>query len=163
MRVRSGLVKIVAGLAVSALLLYGLAYAAWKNVTGPHCTTAEEDLIPVLTAQRIIDTYPDGAIAQPGYSGCFRDDPFPYAGKSYTFSGTREDYISFYETAAKNDGWQPIDGPYEAPCYTKKLGDATAFLLVVPVLEPGADGIEEYSIDIAAAYGDTPEDGGLLC
>ncbi|WP_143591148.1 hypothetical protein [Thermoactinospora rubra] len=106
MTVRSGPVKIFIGLAVTALLSSGLAYAALTSVTGSECTAAEEDLIPVLKAQKILAVHPRGALARDDYSGCFQDDPFPYAGRFYEFPGARKDYIAFYEAAVKADGWR---------------------------------------------------------
>ncbi|MEU7839228.1 hypothetical protein [Nonomuraea sp. NPDC049129] len=162
MRVRAAFVKITITLAATALLLSGLAYIALRTVAGSECTAAEEDLIPVLAAQNILASHPGDAVTRDSYTGCFRDDPFPYAGKFYEFSGTQEDYASFYETVAKADGWRPIvpEESSEDVCYTKKLGDATAFLSVG---EQSVDGVQGYGIDISASYGEVPEDGGLLC
>jgi hypothetical protein len=98
---------------------------------------------------------PDQIINMPG--PCW----FPYAGKFYEFSETREDYLSFYEAAVKDNGWLPVDfdGSSEQFCYIKKLGGATA---VLSVAAHGVDGVQGYDIGIAA-YGEDPGNGGLLC
>ncbi|MBG0827644.1 hypothetical protein HS041_07690 [Planomonospora sp. ID67723] len=151
MKSRSTPVEIVTVLAVAALLLGGLAYATWRSITGPHCTAAEEDLLPTLAAQKILDVHPDGAVEQDSYANCFQDDPFPYAGKRYRFVGTREDHLSFYEAAARNDGWQLVtpEEPSDFVCYTKKLGDDTVFL---SVSGNKIGGVSEYNIDIGTGY-----------
>jgi hypothetical protein len=162
MEVRSRFMKAIAGLAVTALLLGGLAYMTLMTFTGSECTSDEEELIPVLAAQKILTAHPEKAVVQDGYTGCFPDDPFPYAGNFYEFPGTREEYTSFYETAATADGWRPVitEEPSEDICYTRKIGEATAFLSVG---RHSVDGVEGYGIDISASYGDVAEDGGLLC
>jgi hypothetical protein len=162
MEVRSGFMKIIAGLAVIALLLGGLVYMTLMTSTGSACTVEEEDLIPVLAAQKILSAHPEKAITQDGYTGCFQDDPFPYAGNFYEFPGAREEYASFYETAARADGWRPVvaEGPSEDICYTRKIGEATAFLSVEG---RNVDGVEGYGINISASYDDVPEAGELLC
>ncbi|WP_345579591.1 hypothetical protein [Nonomuraea rosea] len=162
MEVRSGFMKVIAGLTVAALLLGGLAYMTLMTFTGPECTSEEEDLITVLAAQEILTAHPQEAVAHDAYTGCFQDDPFPYAGTFYEFPGTWEEYTSFYETAAKADGWRPVvtEEPATDICYTKKIGRAKAFLTVGG---HRVDDIEGYGIDISASYSDVPENGGLLC
>ncbi|MFB4292841.1 hypothetical protein ACBI99_34720 [Nonomuraea sp. ATR24] len=85
-----------------------------------------------------------------------------HAGRFYESSGIQGEYTSFYDTAAKADGWRPvvIEDPATDTCYTKKIKGATAFLSVG---RHRVDGVEGYGIDISASYGDVPEDGGLLC
>ncbi|WP_125640900.1 hypothetical protein [Nonomuraea sp. WAC 01424] len=122
MEIRSGFVKVIVGLAVTALLLGGLGYMTLRTFSGPEGTSEEEDLIPLLAAQRILTAYPQKAVARDGYSGCFQDDPFPYAGRFYEFPGPKEEYTTFYETAAKTDGWRPVitEEPSTNTCYTKR-------------------------------------------
>ncbi|MFI6921292.1 hypothetical protein ACIBIZ_15155 [Nonomuraea spiralis] len=162
MEIRSGFVKVIVGLAVTALLLGGLGYMTLRTFSGPEGTSEEEDLIPLLAAQRILTAYPQKAVAHDGYSGCFQDDPFPYAGRFYEFPGPKEEYTTFYETAAKTDGWRPVitEEPSTNTCYTKKIEEATAFLLVEG---HHVDGVEGYGINISASYSGVPEDGGILC
>lgn len=163
MRVRSALVKVVAGLTVTVFLLSGLAYMTLRAAdAGSECTAAEEDLIPTLAAQKILAAHPDNAVARDSHTGCFQDDPFPYAGKFYEFPSHRQNYTSFYEAAAKGDGWRPVaveDSPDDI-CFTKKIGDATAFLSVGG---HSIDGVSGYDISISASYDEVPEDGGLMC
>jgi hypothetical protein len=162
MEVRPWLVKIIAGLAITALLLGGLVYMTLMTFTGSECTSEEEDLILVLAAQEILTAQPQKAVAHDSYTGCFQDDPFPYAGRFYEFPGAQEKYASFYATAAKADGWRPVATEELSTdiCYTKKIEGATAFLWVG---RHSVEGVEGYGIDISASYGDVPEDGGLLC
>ncbi|GAA0390788.1 hypothetical protein GCM10009530_47530 [Microbispora corallina] len=162
MRVGARSVTIIFGLAMAALAVSGLGYTALRTSTGSECTSAEEALIPVLAAQTILAARPDSAVARDRYSGCFQDDPFPYAGTFYEFRGHRESYASFYEAKAKADGWRPVvaDEPSEDVCYTKKVGDATAFLSVGA---NSVDAVQGYSITVSASYQEVPEDGGLLC
>lgn len=162
MRVNAGFMRIIAGLAVTAVLLGGLTYRTLRTGAVSECTAAEEELIPVLAAQKILAAHPGGAVARDSYAGCFQDDPFPYAGKFYEFPATGEDYTSFYAAVAKADGWRPVvaEAPSEDACYIKRLGDATAFLSVGA---HSVDAIQGYGIDISASYGEVPEDGELLC
>ncbi|MET7466835.1 hypothetical protein [Nonomuraea sp. NPDC005501] len=163
MRVRrSRFGKIAAGAAGTALLLGGLAYATMGTSTGPECGATEAGVVPVLAAQKILTAHPDGAVVRDRHAGCFADDPFPYAGRFYEFTGTREEYTSFYETAVRTDGWRPVvsDEPSQDVCYTKRIGEVTAFLSLGG---HSVDGVRGYGIDISASYGETPENGGLLC
>ncbi|MEV0596418.1 hypothetical protein [Nonomuraea cavernae] len=116
MRVRSGFMMTMAGLAVTALLLGGLAYMTLMAFTGSECTSDEEGLIPVLAAQKILTAHPEKAAVQDGYTGCFADDPFPYAGNFYEFTG-------------------PMDGGQSSPKSPRRTSvtpgrseEATAFL-----------------------------------
>ncbi|MEV0149385.1 MULTISPECIES: hypothetical protein [unclassified Nonomuraea] len=163
MRVRrSRFGRIVAGAAGTALLLGGLAYTTLGTSTGPGCGATEAGIVPVLAAQKILTTHPDGAVVRDRHAGCFADDPFPYAGRSYEFPGTREEYTSFYDTAARTDGWRPVVGDESSQdvCYTKRIGETTAFLSLGG---HSMDGVPGYGIDISASSGETPENGGLLC
>lgn len=163
MGVRSDLVaKTVVGLALAALLLGGLADAAGV-FTDSGCTPAEEDLIPALEAQKVLDVRPGGAVPQGSSPGCFDDDPFPSVGRSYRFSGTSEEYISFYDTAARNDGWRPVEVASGDPCYTKRIGDFTAFFSMTPALASGLGDAMEYDVGIAAVHGEAPESAEFLC
>ncbi|MEV0196556.1 hypothetical protein [Nonomuraea sp. NPDC050691] len=154
--------KIAAGLALAALLASGLAYTSLMTGPGSGCTPAEEDLVPVLRSQKVLAVHPDGALPRNDHSGCFPDDPFPYAGTFYEFAGPREQYTTFYGRAVRADGWRPIVTAQlsEDVCYTKKIGDAVAFLSVT---EHSVEGVRGYGIDISASRGDVPADGGLMC
>ncbi len=95
MSVRASFVVIIVGLAMTALLLGGVAYMTLRIGAGSECTAAEEDLIPVLTSQKILVAHPGDAVARDSYAGCFQDDPFPYAGKFYEFAGTQDNAANF--------------------------------------------------------------------
>ncbi|MEU4331313.1 hypothetical protein [Nonomuraea dietziae] len=154
--------KIITAVVVMALQLGGCAHTTSMTYAGWECTAEEKDLIPVLAAQKILAAHPAGAVARNGYTGCFPDDPYPYAGKFYEFTGARKEYTSFYKTALRADGWRLIvpEEPSEEACHTKKIGDATAFLTVGG---HSVDGVGGYDIRIAASYGEVSEGGGLLC
>ncbi|WP_101785856.1 hypothetical protein [Nonomuraea indica] len=155
-RTRRSVALVAVALVAVALVAGGLARTVVGQVTGSGCVAAEKALVPVLAAEPILAAHPAGAVQRARHSGCFRDDPFPYAGRLYEFGG---DFTAYYARAAAREGWRPFTAA-EGTCYTKTVGGATAFLSVAA---HEAGGVRGYGIDVAATHDPPPEDGGLLC
>ncbi|WP_405999594.1 hypothetical protein [Streptomyces sp. NBC_00829] len=142
--------------AFSGLLLVGLP--ALYFLTAYGCGEKEDRLAEVLARAAVLDAAPEGADPEDHYRECGDDDRFVVVGRRYQYRGSPESALGHYRKAAATDGWRPLppaEGETVSGCFTKSMGDTTAYL---DVDSPG-DGL--LSVEIVADHAGSQWCGGI--
>ncbi|MEU8609081.1 hypothetical protein AB0C29_13865 [Actinoplanes sp. NPDC048791] len=125
---------------VAGALIVGLSCGCAGLISAlPGCSDRNERFAATLANLPILMTHPDGATPTGSESGCDVDSGFASAGRQYRAEMSREGILSFYRTAAADDGWQAVDNPTPAPpkglvidgdvgCFQKEIDGTTARL-----------------------------------
>jgi hypothetical protein len=155
MRVRSNMVSQL--LLVSACTMSGCSSLL---TIGPDCSAEDQDLIPILASQRILEAHPNGIAEGDRHSGCNEDDPYAYAYVSYVYSGPFYEIRRHYERSVEADGWRKADTGDVRFCYSKEIQGVTAFLSVGRY-EAGSE--KGFTVHISGSHLPIYSDAGFMC
>ncbi|MEU3944773.1 hypothetical protein [Streptomyces sp. NPDC029526] len=143
MRLRTGTTRPISVLLATALAAATLTGCTLLELAGGCEGT--DDRVKEMATLDILDSRPDGAAVARGFeqvdAGCWADsgDVVVYAGRTYTFPGTRDEVTAHYRTEAVRDGWNP--DPEASPgdlCFTRQgMALSIVFLTAERLAEDG--------------------------